>query len=312
MPAVSIVMTSYNYATYVGEAVASVQAQTWTDWELLVVDDGSADDSPAIVEGFARRDSRVRLLRHPGGANRGMPASLALGTAASSSPLIAFLESDDAWRCDCLERRLRLFSRHGADVVVNDVEPVPMGTCAIDRIRRYLDNMRLRFPRTGLVSPLPGLWLGNMVPSFSCAMLRRERLLSCGFEAPEPAWLDWWLWLQILPAARFAWLGEPLTRWRVHADSYSASVPNASGRKKRLLRAWGARPGACPPAWLGLALALPGPTLEALRGAGLLGLRLRRALAPGAKKEPTTLDEHAPGVAGRVQGEIDPPLERHV
>lgn len=308
MPAVSVVMTSYNYAAYLGEAVASVLAQTWTDWELLVVDDGSTDDSVAIVEDFARRDPRIRLLRHGDGGNHGLPASLERGIKAAVAPLVAFLESDDAWRPDCLERRLQAFSRYEADVVVNTAEPVPMGQCSISRIRRYLANMRRRFPRSGPVAPCPGLWFGNVVPSFSCAMVRRSRLLSCCLDAPEPAWLDWWVWLQLAPSARFVWLDEPLTRWRVHAASYSASISGAGGRKKHLLRRWCARPGACPPGWLRLVLHLPGPALGVLGGVWLLGLRLRWLLERSAGEEAPALEQHAPGVAGRIQGEINPPL----
>jgi glycosyltransferase involved in cell wall biosynthesis len=276
MPAVSVVMTSYNHAAYLGEAVASVRAQTWTDWELLVIDDGSGDNSLALAETFARQDCRIRVLRHPDGGNHGLPASLGRGLAAAAAPLVAFLESDDAWRPDCLEKRLRAFSRLEADVVFNNAEPVLMGAGDGRRMRRYLDNLRLRFPRSGSIDPLPGLWLGNVVPSFSCAMLRRTRLLECGLDAPEPAWLDWWIWLQLSGRARFVWLDEPLTRWRIHGASYSASLSGVAARNKRLLRGWLARPGVGAPLPVRLALALPGPGLGLLRGLWLLWLRLRR------------------------------------
>ena len=274
MPAVSIVMTSYNYAAYIGEAMASVVAQTWTDWELLVVDDGSKDASVAVVEQFAGQDARIRLLRHPDHGNHGLVASLRLGLEAATSPLLAFLESDDAWQENCLERRLQAFSQYQADVVFNAAVAVPMGQCAIRRIRRYLENMRLRFPQSGPIDPYPGIWLGNVVPSFSCAMLRRELLRDDALDAPEPAWLDWWIWLQLAPTARFVALNEPLTRWRVHAGSYSASITGVSARKKRLLRACSAMRL---PVWLRLTLGLPGPGLDLVRGLWLLWLRLRRA-----------------------------------
>lgn len=285
-PAVSVVMTSYNHAAYLGEAMASVGAQTWTDWELLVVEDGSADDSLAVAQALAAADRRIRILRHPGGGNRGLPASLALGAGAASAPLIAFLECDDAWRPDCLERRLHAFSRHGADVVFNNAEPVPMGPGDVGRMERYLANMRLRFPRSGPVKPFPGLWLGNVVPSFSCAMLRSSWLRGCDFASPEPAWLDWWIWLQLGGRARFVWLDAPLTRWRVHAASYGASLSGVTARNKRLLAGWLARSETPGPLPVRLALALPGPGLPALRRLWLFGLRLWRRFAETARTGP--------------------------
>lgn len=272
MPAVSIVLTSYNYGRYIDDAIASVVAQTWTDWELVVVDDGSTDDSLARIARWAARDGRVRLLRHADGANHGLAASLGLGIQAAGAPLVAFLESDDAWRGDCLERRLRAFSRYDADVVFNTAEPVPVGTCSVRRIRRYLRNVHLRFGATGPVSLGPWIWLGNPVPSFSCAMVRR-RLLACDMTSPEPAWLDWWLWLQLASRARFVYLDAPLTRWRVHADSYGASVTGVAARKGRMLRGCRMHDPRNRPAWLPSA-----PFLGLAHGAALCLLRLRRAL----------------------------------
>lgn len=278
MPTVSVILTSYNYARYIDAAIASVLAQRWTDWELLVVDDGSADDSVARIERWVARDARIRLLRHADHANHGLAASLRLGLREACAPLVAFLESDDAWREDCLERRLQAFSRYNADVVFHTAQPVPVGDCSIARIRRYLANMRLRFGRTGPVVPGQGLWLSNMVPSFSCAMVRRG-LLACDLDAPEPAWLDWWVWFQLARRqARFVYLDAPLTRWRVHAGSYSASVTGVHARRKRMLRGCCAKAGACRPFWAGSALLLPAPFLVLLRTALLLGLRLRRAV----------------------------------
>lgn len=286
-PAVSVVMTSYNHAAYLGEALASVLAQTWTDWELLVVEDGSSDGSLALAQAVARADRRIRVLRHPCGGNRGLPASLALGVGAASAPLIAFLECDDAWRPDCLERRLHAFSRYGADVVFNNAAAVPMGPGDVGRMERYLANMRLRFPRSGPVDLFPGLWLGNAVPSFSCAMLRSAWLRSCDFASPEPAWLDWWLWLQLGGRARFVWLDAALTRWRVHAASYGASLSGVRARNKRLLAGALARLGAPGPLSVRLALALPGPGLPALRRCWLFWLRLLRLFAGTGRTEST-------------------------
>ena len=275
MPTVSVIMTSYNYAAYLGEALASVRAQTWSDWELLVVDDGSTDDSVAIIAEAARQDTRIRLLRHADGGNHGMPASLRLGLQAATGIFAAFLESDDAWRPDCLEQRLRLFSRSAAHVVFNAVEPVSGEGAASRRVRRYMAHLRLRFPWTSVASLTPHIWLGNVVPSFSCVMARRDVLAGCDFQAPTPAWLDWWLWLQLASTARFAYLDNPLTRWRLHAHSYSASITGTHGRRHRLLREACRLPGAEPSGLMRGLAALPGRGLFLCNAALLVALRAR-------------------------------------
>src|SRR5262245_59393193 len=102
MPAVSIVVATYNQARFVGEAIASVCAQTYADWELLVVDDGSTDDTRAVVERFVE-DSRIRYLP---GMHAERAAARNRGISATGGALIAFLDADDAWRPDKLARQV--------------------------------------------------------------------------------------------------------------------------------------------------------------------------------------------------------------
>jgi len=83
---------------FLAEAIASVRAQTLTDWELVLVDDGSRDGSTAIARACADSDpARIRCLQHPGHANRGMSESRNLGLADARGELVAFLDGDDVW-----------------------------------------------------------------------------------------------------------------------------------------------------------------------------------------------------------------------
>lgn len=101
MPAISVVVPTYNAARYVGEAVASVLAQDFGDFELLLIDDGSTDDTAAVVSQFAA-DPRVRLLRNE--HNMGLIATLHRGYSECRAPLIARMDSDDI----CAPDRFRL------------------------------------------------------------------------------------------------------------------------------------------------------------------------------------------------------------
>lgn len=111
MPMVSVVMIFLNEELYLEEAVQSVRDQTFSDWELILVDDGSTDRSTAIARNLAARDSRIRYVDHAGHENRGMSASRNLGVAHASAPYIGFLDADDTWLPNKLAEQLGLLER---------------------------------------------------------------------------------------------------------------------------------------------------------------------------------------------------------
>jgi glycosyltransferase involved in cell wall biosynthesis len=110
---VSCIIIFLDEEKYLREAVESVIAQSCPNWELLLVDDGSSDASAAMAAGYARESSgRIRYLTHPAGENRGMSASRNLGLANARGAFVAFLDGDDAWPPNKLERQLALFDQN--------------------------------------------------------------------------------------------------------------------------------------------------------------------------------------------------------
>ncbi|MGA1467056.1 MAG: glycosyltransferase family 2 protein [Phycisphaerales bacterium] len=113
-PRCSVVLIVFNGEQFLSEAIESVLSQTIEDWELLVVDDGSADGSRSIAESFAAVDSRVRVIAHPGGANRGMSATRNLGLREARGEWVALLDHDDRFEPMKLEVMLELLEAHPA------------------------------------------------------------------------------------------------------------------------------------------------------------------------------------------------------
>ena len=112
-PRVSAVVIFLNEERFLGEAIASVRSQSLDGWELLLVDDGSTDASAALArEAAASEPERIRYLEHPGHANRGMSASRNLGLAATRGEFVAFLDADDVWLPERLERAVALLDAH--------------------------------------------------------------------------------------------------------------------------------------------------------------------------------------------------------
>ena len=118
MPIVSIVTPVYNAARWLPQMVASVRAQTWTDWEHLLVDDGSTDESPAILEAAAAADERVRLLRTR--RNEGPSSARNLALDAARGRFIAFLDADDLWLPEKLARSLEWMKEQRFGFIYHD------------------------------------------------------------------------------------------------------------------------------------------------------------------------------------------------
>jgi glycosyltransferase involved in cell wall biosynthesis len=121
---VSVVVSFLNEERFIDEAIASVRAQTYRTWELLLVDDGSTDASSEIARLHAASDpERLRYLEFPGHENRGLSAARNLGIAEARGELIAFLDADDIWLPSRLERGVELLRRHpAADMVYGESE----------------------------------------------------------------------------------------------------------------------------------------------------------------------------------------------
>ncbi|MBO7501149.1 MAG: glycosyltransferase family 2 protein [Fibrobacterales bacterium] len=114
LPTVSVIMAAWNSAETIAETIESVRAQTLADWELLVIDDGSTDDTVKIVRGMTETDRRIRLI---GGAHRGAAAARNAGLQNAEGRYIAILDSDDFAMPERLAKQVAFLDAH-PDVVV--------------------------------------------------------------------------------------------------------------------------------------------------------------------------------------------------
>lgn len=107
-------MPAYNAGRYVAEAIRSVLEQTYAEWELVVVDDGSTDDTARIVRELSARETRIRYVSRQNG---GQAAARNTGIRISRGPLVAFLDADDLWVKEKLELQVKVLEETGADLV---------------------------------------------------------------------------------------------------------------------------------------------------------------------------------------------------
>src|ERR671932_218944 len=108
-PSVSVITIFLDAEKFIREAVESVLGQTYKDWELLLVDDGSTDGSTQIALEYTEQyPGKIRYLEHPGHQNRGMSASRNLGLSHSEGRYVAFLDADDVWVAHKLEQQVTI------------------------------------------------------------------------------------------------------------------------------------------------------------------------------------------------------------
>lgn len=117
---VSVIIPTYNRAYCLGRAIESVLAQTYTDLELIVVDDGSTDNTRFLVEEYARKDDRIRYVSMPG--NSGVSAARNYGMECANGEFLAFQDSDDYWHNEKLEKQMKAIESTGADFSYTYIE----------------------------------------------------------------------------------------------------------------------------------------------------------------------------------------------
>lgn len=211
-PGVSVVVCLYNAARFIADTIASVLTQSWQDFELIVLDDGSTDDSAAIVQ---RRfdDPRLTLarLRH-----RGLGATRAAGVERARAPYIAFLDHDDVWDPSKLQRQM------AAAEAAPDAGLLFCDSALIDEHGRMLGAMSQRFnyPCFDLAAGRAEIELlarGCFIP-LSTTLVRADLLARAGgVDVRYQSAGDYDMWLRLARISGVVYVPEQLSSWRVHA-----------------------------------------------------------------------------------------------
>ncbi len=232
-PAISVVMPAYNREGTIRAAVDSVLRQTWQDFELIVVDDGSSDGTVAALE----RGGRPRLRVLPQEANRGVSAARNVGIAAARAPWVAFQDSDDEWlpeklslqmaRIETLGELHRRLLRHAGD-------PHPRGRPARGSRThvRYLPADYVTAPEGDIRRPLAHV---NLISTQTLVARRDDLQAVGGFDEDLTALVDWDLVLRLAPRGTFAFVDRPLVHQYFSANSITRSQAKRTLNHARIM-----------------------------------------------------------------------------
>jgi glycosyltransferase involved in cell wall biosynthesis len=209
-PRVSVVMANYNYARFLPAAVESVLAQTERDFELVIVDDGSTDNSLAVIDRYLA-DPRVRCVRT---THLGQARAKSAAVTASVAPLVAFTDADDVWHPAKLERQLPLFADERVGVV----------HCRRTLIGEAGGPLPYTQPPLPRGDVLTAMFRNNFV-CFSSAVARRIVLEHVGlFDPHVDLAVDYDLWLRAAKHYHFDHVDEPLVQYRIGHGNLSKRV----------------------------------------------------------------------------------------
>jgi GT2 family glycosyltransferase len=210
VPLVSVIIPVYNGEKYIEEALESVFAQTFRDFEVVVINDGSTD-------GTERRLTKYReRIKYQAQPNSGLSVSRAVGLEFASGSLVAFLDADDVWLPSKLERQVQVACAHPEyGIITTDVEQFDERGVSLPSLKCWYQ------PASGHV--MERLLFDNWIPP-SAALVRRECFdLVHTFDVPPPAYgEDWMMWIQISAAYPVYFINQVLARHRGHQSSMTS------------------------------------------------------------------------------------------
>ena len=223
-PTVSVIIATYNYGRFLAGAVESALGQTFGDLEVLVIDDGSTDDTQDVVLPYLA-DPRVRYYRI---GHAGVAAAKSSGVRLARAPLLAFLDADDLWLPAKLERQLPLFRRDP------DLGVAYTRRLVIDEQGREVAYEHPPLHRGWVLGPV---FRNNAFVCYSSTVVRRAVIDDVGpFDEGLPLAVDYDLWLRIARRYRFDYVDEPLVKYRTGHGNLSRRAEERLAVARRIMQ----------------------------------------------------------------------------
>ena len=215
MALVDVIIPSYNYGRFLQESINSVLGQTFQDFNLFIIDDGSTDNTKEVVSRYQSLHSNIQYFFQE---NRGLPAARNAGLKLSTAPFIAFLDADDVWMPEKLEETLKPFyAQPNLGVVYTLVE-------MMNGWGNHLVQERPCTPVRGEVFHQL-LFNNSIAGSSSSVLVRKECVKKVGsFDESLPSCEDWDLWLRIARYFPFDYIAKPLVKIRIHEKNMHKDV----------------------------------------------------------------------------------------
>jgi len=209
-PLVSVIIPCYNGEKFISKAIESVLNQTYQNWELIVINDGSMDNSKKIVQKYME-DGRIKLIEHK--SNRGIPKTKNTGISIAKGEYIAFLDQDDIWLQQKLELQIKCFEEES-----NDIGIVCTGMIFTDSNMKPLNIFR-GFNDKDQKKLIKSLYL-TTTNSSSIMMVKKECFDGIGiFNEDLVGWDDYEFLMRLATISQIKYIRKPLVKKRIHQNN---------------------------------------------------------------------------------------------
>ncbi len=209
LPQISVIMSVYNGSRYLNESIASILSQTFTDWEFIIINDGSTDNSESIVQGWQNRDERIKLISR---GHKGLTISLNEGLSYAQGEYIARMDADDIALPDRFAKQVAFLDENpdhvavGCRMLVIDPEGMPIFTCSRLTTHEEIDAAYMA-GQAGIIG-------------HPAVMIRRRVIESIGGYREQFTYAqDRDLFLRLAEVGKLANLPDTLMKFRLNAKS---------------------------------------------------------------------------------------------
>lgn len=206
---VSIITATYNSRDYINDTIQSVLKQTYTNWELLIIDDASKDNTFSIINEYASNFSNIKVFENK--TNQGAAITRNKGIKEASGSFIAFLDADDLWKPQKLEKQLKFMLDHNAEVSFSSYDLMDESGSLLNKTIKALPVLTYnKFLKCNYIGNLSGMYSVKTLGKIYAPNLRKRQ--------------DWLLWLNAVNKSNKPALGieESLAIYRVRKDSISS------------------------------------------------------------------------------------------
>ncbi|MGL4999874.1 MAG: CpsB/CapC family capsule biosynthesis tyrosine phosphatase [Cetobacterium sp.] len=208
---ISVVTPMYNDEKYIGETIESVQNQSYTDWEMIIIDDGSSDNSVNVIKKYVVKDSRIKLIEHE--SNKGVANARNTGLQVAKGKYVAFLDSNDTWTPDKLKKQKKFMEKNRCKISFT-------GYFNCDKDMNIHKTVEIP-EKLDYKSALGGNKMGCLTVIIDREAIPNLRMKNIHHE-------DYATWLGLLRHGYLAYgLNEPLAKYRVLETSISSNKKNA-------------------------------------------------------------------------------------
>ncbi|WP_430410880.1 glycosyltransferase family 2 protein [Kordia sp.] len=211
-PLVSVITPTYNAELFVAATIQSVRAQTYANWELVIVDDASSDKTVEILKKYTELDNRIKFSVLE--TNSGAAVARNTAIEKASGRYIAFLDADDLWMPEKLSKQIAFMQKENIQVCFSSYE-------LMDEAGKSLGKMVKALPKVNFSKMLKSNYVGNLTGIYNAETLGKVYMPNIRKRQ------DWALWLLLIKKVGFAYsIAEPLAKYRVRENSISSNKLN--------------------------------------------------------------------------------------